>query len=368
MQDKSVARQVAPDGSRLGIMPTTSGGVATLPRAPGHERPSATLSGVRGMTVCAPRHRRRMGRTPALPARAPGSDRPCAAPSVPVTDRSRPVQKAPGHGRPPAASSGAAGHDRPRATPRAPGADVPLATTAGVPGQRCPSAAHWARDHFRSRPAPTAPGHDRPLAASSGATRHDRPRATLQAPVQDVPRALAVRVPGSDRPCALAATAAAPDGPHVLHLVPGPDSSHRGPDAGPRPTSLTDPTTPAHDLYSRAYTAEEVQHSSPKPTGRRCSMPRPACSRFLFSASWSRGILPRGASTTAGAVPPSGAGSAPSGSTRSPPSAVPWTCCGACSRTGRRLPRNQRAPCFSYSMKRPSIWMTHRLPPTHTTR
>ena len=211
MQDKSVARQVAPDGSRLGIMPTTSGGVATQPRAPGADIPLATTAG------------------------------------------------APGHGRPLAASSGAAGHDRPRATPRAPGADVPLATTAGVPGQRCPSAAHWARDHFRSRPAPTAPGHDRPLAASSGATRHDRPRATLQAPVQDVPRALAVRVPGSDRPCALAATAAAPDGSHVLHPMPGPDSSHRGPDAGPRPTSLTDPTTPAYDLYGRAYTAEEVQ-------------------------------------------------------------------------------------------------------------
>ena len=235
MQDKSVARQVAPDGSRLGIMPTTSGGVATLPRAPGHERPSATLSGVPGHD--------RPRATPqapdqdvprALPARAPGSDRPCAAPSVPVTDRSRPVQKAPGHGRPPAAPSGVPGHDRPRATPRAPGADVPLATTAGVPGQRCPSAAHWARDHFRSRPAPTAP-------------------------VQDVPWALAVRVPGSDRPCALAATAAAPDGPHVLHLAPSPDSSHRGPDAGSRPTSLTAPTTPAHDLYGRAYTAQEVQ-------------------------------------------------------------------------------------------------------------
>ena len=211
MQDKSVARQVAPDGSRLGIMPTTSGGVATQPRAPGHERPFTASSG-------AAKHGRLSAAT-----RAPGADIPLAT-----------TAGAPGHGRPPAAPSGVPGHDRPRATPRAPGADVPLATTAGVPGQRCPSAAHWARDHFRSRPAPTAP-------------------------VQDVPRALAVRVPGSDRPCALAATAAAPDGPHVLHLAPSPDSSHRGPDAGSRPTSLTAPTTPAHDLYGRAYTAQEVQ-------------------------------------------------------------------------------------------------------------
>ena len=260
MQDKSVARQVAPDGSRLGIMPTTSGGVATQPRAPGHERPRDASRAARHGRLSAATRAPGADIPLATTAGAPGQYRLSAVPQAPDHERSRAGhQRAPGHGRPLAASSGAAGHDRPRATPRAPGADVPLATTAGVPGQRCPSAAHWARDHFRSRPAPTAPGHDRPLAASSGAAGHDRPRATLQAPDQDVPRALAVRVPGSDRPCALAATAAAPDGPHVLHLAPSPDSSHRGPDAGPRPTSLTDPTTPAHDLYGRAYTAEEVQ-------------------------------------------------------------------------------------------------------------
>ena len=277
MQDKSVARQVAPDGSRLGIMPTTSGGVATQPRAPGHERPRAASR--------AARHGRLSAAT-----RAPGADIPLAT-----------TAGAPGHGRPPAASSGAAGHDRPRATPRAPGADVPLATTAGVPGQRCPSAAHWARDHFRSRPAPTAPGHDRPLAASSGATRHDRPRATLQAPVQDVPRALAVRVPGSDRPCALAATAAAPDGPHVLHLAPSPDSSHRGPDAGSRPTSLTAPPR-RPTTCTAGHIPPRRCNNSPKPTGRRCSMPRSACSRPLLSAPRPRGTLSRGASTTVGSA------------------------------------------------------------------
>ncbi len=138
------------------------------------------------------------------------------------------------------------------------------------------------------------------------------------------------------------------------------------PPGHPQPPSPTPPRWPTTCTAGRI--PPRRCNSSPKPTMRRCSLPRSACSRFLFSASWPRGTLPRGASTTAGAVPPSGAGSAPSGSTRSPPSAVPWTCCGACSRTGRRLPRNQRAPCSSYSMKRPSIWTTRRLPPTHLTR
>ena len=57
----------------------------------------------------------------------------------------------------------------------------------------------------------------------------------------------------------MAATAAAPAGPHVLPPAAGPDSSHRGPAAGPPPTSVTPPTPPAPDLYGRTYTAEEVQ-------------------------------------------------------------------------------------------------------------
>ena len=259
MRDKSGAHRVAPDGSRLGIMPTTSGGIATLPRAPGHERPSGTSSGVPGhdrprATPRAPD--RDVPRT--FTARAPGSDRPSAAPCVPVSDRFRPVQKAPGHGRPSGTLSGVSGHDRPRATPRAPGADVPPATTARAPGQHRLSAVPSAPVPNRSRPVQRAPGHGRP-AASSDAVRHDRLRAILRAPDQDIPRTLAVQAPGSERPCAVAATAAAPDGPRVSHPVAGPDSSHRGPAAGPRLTSLTHPTAPAHDLHSRAYTTQEVQ-------------------------------------------------------------------------------------------------------------
>ena len=260
MQDMSGAHSVAPDGSRLGIMPTTSGGVATTPRAPGQDRPLAVSSD----TVRPDRPRatpRAPGADvpPATTAGAPGQHRLRAVSSASDHDRScARHQKAPGQDRPRTASSGAARPDRPRATPRAPGADVPPATMAGAPGQYRPSAAQWAPDHFRSRPVPTAPDRDRPLAASSDGVGHDRPRATLTAPDQDVPRTLAVRAPGSDRPRAVAATVAAADASHVLPPAAGPDSSHRGPAAGLPPTSVTDSTTSPHDLAGRMYTAQEV--------------------------------------------------------------------------------------------------------------
>ena len=73
MQDYPGAPGTARQGRTRIIVSTNDGGVATQPRAPGHERPRAALSAAR--------------------------------------------------------------HDRPRATPRAPGADVPPATTAGAPGQ-----------------------------------------------------------------------------------------------------------------------------------------------------------------------------------------------------------------------------------------
>ena len=90
----------------------------------------------RGMAVrVPPRGRPGADVPPAAPAGAPGQHRLRAVPSALVSDRSRPVQKAPGHGRPRAASSDVVGPDRPCATPRAPGVDVPPATTAGAPGQ-----------------------------------------------------------------------------------------------------------------------------------------------------------------------------------------------------------------------------------------
>ena len=216
----------------------------------------------------------------------------------------------------------------------------------------------------RSRPAQTVPGQERPPGAPSGVPRPDRPRAIPQAPDQDVPWAMPAQAPGSDPYSPPRRPPTAPTSCTRRRVLIAPIADP--PPGHPQPPSPTPPRWPTTCTAGRI--PPRRCNSSPKPTMRRCSLPRSACSRFLFSASWPRGTLPRGASTTAGAVPPSGAGSAPSGSTRSPPSAVPWTCCGACSRTGRRLPRNQRAPCSSYSMKRPSIWTTRRLPPTHLTR
>ena len=125
--------------------------------------------------------------------------------------------RAPGHERPRAASSDAARHGRPRATPRAPGADIPPATPAGAPGQHRLRAVPPAPDHDRSCTRhQRAPGHGRPLAALS-ATRHDRPCATPRAPGADVPLATTARAPGQHRPSAVAiATVALPAGQHRL--------------------------------------------------------------------------------------------------------------------------------------------------------
>ena len=83
--------------------------------------------------------------------------------------------RAPGHDRPPAAQR-AAGHGRLSAATRAPGADVPLATTAGAPGQYCLSAALRAPGHGRPLAAQRAAGHDR-LSAELPAPGADVPPA-----------------------------------------------------------------------------------------------------------------------------------------------------------------------------------------------
>ena len=200
MRDESGAQRVAPDGSSLGIMPADSGGVATPPRAPGHDRP-------------------------------------------------------------PAALLSAAGYDRPSATPRAPDHDVPLAVQSRAPGHDRPRAAHMVPDHDWSCAAPRAPGHDRPPAALLSAPGHDRPSATPRAPDHDVPLTGTAGAPGYDRPRAAHAPASAPDCPHVTPPAPpGHDCSRRAPaGAGPRPTSVTPPTPAAQGLYDRTFTAEEVQ-------------------------------------------------------------------------------------------------------------
>ena len=102
--------------------------------------------------------------------------------------------RAPGHERPRAAQR-AARHGRLSAATRAPGADVPLATTAGAPGQYCLSAAPRAPGHGKTPAAQRAARHDRlsadlpapdddaPLAATASLSSHHRPSAASIATV-----------------------------------------------------------------------------------------------------------------------------------------------------------------------------------------
>ena len=135
MQDHPGAPGTARQGPTRIIMLVKSGGNATQPRAPGHERPLAALS--------AARH----GRLSAATG-APGADVPLASTAgAPGQHCLSAAPRAPGHGRPLAALS-AAGHDRLSAALRAPGAaDVPLATMTRAPGQH----------RLRAAPIATAP-------------------------------------------------------------------------------------------------------------------------------------------------------------------------------------------------------------------
>ncbi len=250
MQDHPGAPGTARQEHTRTIVSTNDGGVATQPRAPGHERPRAALR--------AAQH----GRLSAA-STAPGADVPPATTAgAPGQHRLRAALQAPGHERPHAASSDAARHGRPSAATRAPGADVPPATAAGAPGQHRLRAAQRAPDHSRSRPAPTAPGHGRPLAASSDAVGHDRPCATLRAPGADVPPATAAGAPGQHRLRAVAiATVALPAGSHRLRQVILPRTPAT-------PNTLTYPHThrdTAHTLTTHSHQINRHSRASGNP-------------------------------------------------------------------------------------------------------
>ena len=289
----------APGTARQGptriIMLVNDGGVATQPKAPGHDRPFTTSTG-------AVKHDR-----PRAATRAPDADVPPATPAeAPGQYCLRAAHLAPGHDRPRTASSGATRHGRPRAAPRAPGADVPPATTAEAPGQHCLRAAHLAPGHdrpftasigaakhdrpraaprapgadvspatpaeapgqHRLRAAHLAPGHDRPRTASSGATRHGRPRAAPRAPGADVPLAAVAGAPGQHRLRAMAnATVALPAGPHRLRQEGLPHNP-----ANPRIHThphIHQDTAHAHARYRRA-TRHTQSRASRNPPLSKC--------------------------------------------------------------------------------------------------
>ncbi len=98
--------------------------------------------------------------------------------------------RAPGHDRPCTASAGAAQHGRLSAATRAPGADIPRATPARAPGQYCQSAAPRAPGHGRTLAiAAGAPCRDRLSAALRAPAADAAPAITATAPRQHRPSA-----------------------------------------------------------------------------------------------------------------------------------------------------------------------------------
>ncbi len=219
MQAPPGAPGTARQGPTRTIMLVNCGGVATQPRAPGHERPLA-------------------------------------------------AQRAPGHGRL-SADSGA------------PGADVPLAITAGAPGQHCLSAALRAPGHGRPLAAPRAvdyhwscarhpqvPGQGRFPTAQCAAGHGRLSAALLRAPGPDVPLAVTARAPGQDRlRAAPSATAPSPAGVRRLHQ-------------GGLPRVPANPRIP---IYSYSYHTVSSLRRKPQSTdrpaaGRRLPPSPRACS------------------------------------------------------------------------------------------
>ncbi len=216
--------------------------------------------------------------------------------------------KAPGHDRPFTASTGAAKHDRPRAATRAPGADVPPAITAGAPGQHRLRAAPSVPVLDRSRLVQKAPGHGRPLAASSDVTGHDRPRATLRAPGADVPLATVAGAPGQHRLRAMAnATVASPAGSHRLrqeglpHTPPNPRTHSHSHSRLPNRLSRErgNPRPPVATGGPQGGQAMSPSSLQPKPP----TTPRPVSDRYTDSPSLEgRGRVTGQSRTTPGTI------------------------------------------------------------------
>ena len=302
MQDMSGAHSVAPDGSRLGIMPTTSGGVATSPRAPGQERPrTVPHSTARPDCLCATPRAPGADVPPASVAGAPGQYRLSAAPSVPVLDRSRPVQRAPGRSPRHPARQGMtvrappSGHrvlTYPR--PRRPGRRV---STVRVPRIGRKITSDLAPRQRRRVMADPSPRHPTWWGMTVRAPPLGRRIRTYPGPGRPGRRVLIVRAPWPPPRRQPTDPTSCPRRQVPIAPIVDPPPGHRPP---PSPTPPCRPTT-----WAAGRIPPRRCNSSPKPTMHRCSLPRSAYSIPSFGA-------PRGWTSVA-----------------------PWTCCGACSRTGR---------------------------------
>ena len=128
MQELPGAPGTARQGRTRIIVSTNDGGVATQPRAPGHERPLTAQRAARHGRLSAD-------------SGAPGADVPLATTAkAPGQHCLSAALRAPGHGKTPAAQR-AARHDRLSAALPAPDDDAPLAATASLSSHHRPSAA-----------------------------------------------------------------------------------------------------------------------------------------------------------------------------------------------------------------------------------
>ena len=189
--------------------------------------------------------------------------------------------RAPGHERPRTASSDAARHDRPCATPTAPGADVPPATPAGAPGQYRLSAVPPAPDHDRSDARTKGRRHDRPLAALRAA-RHDRPCATPTAPLTYPRPPRPGRREGLPRVPANPRTLTYPHSHHLNRHSrasgkPRPPVATGGPPGGYAPATRVTHSHAHTDLLSRSTTNQVHLAIQLQPLPRSCST---ACTGF----------------------------------------------------------------------------------------
>ena len=164
----------APGTARQGrtriIVSTNDGGVATQPRAPGHERPLTAQRAARHGRLSAD-------------SGAPGADVPLATTAkAPGQHCLSAALRAPGHGKIPAAQR-AARHDRLSAALPAPDDDAPLAATASLSSHHRPSAASIATvslpaglRRLRQECLPRVPANPRTLIYphSHRLTRHSR--------------------------------------------------------------------------------------------------------------------------------------------------------------------------------------------------
>ncbi len=129
MQAPPGAPGTARQGNTRIIMLVNNGGIATQPRAPGHDRPRAALRAARHGRLSAASTAPGADVLPTTTAGAPGRYCLSAAP------------RAPGHGRPLAITARVSGRDRLSAALRAPADDAAPAITAIVPSHHRPSAA-----------------------------------------------------------------------------------------------------------------------------------------------------------------------------------------------------------------------------------